>query len=100
MNLNEKVDKVEKELHEVSLATEIIKDLKAQVNKRTKINVILSIVIAILSCIIIGLIVFYFKHEAQYETINGEQTILDGRSGIVTYLENSSSGDIDYAKNN
>lgn len=100
MNLNEKVDKVEKEIKEVTLATELIKDLKAQVTRKNRINIILSVIIAILLCIIIGFIVFYINHEAQYETINGEQTILDGGDGIVTYLENSNSGGIDYGENN
>ena len=82
-------------MNEETLATEMLKELKAQSKRK-------DIIIIILIGVILAMIIGFFIFENQFETVTDtETTTVDGgENGIATYLENSESGDINYGKNN
>ena len=82
-------------MNEETLATEMLKELKAQSKRK-------DIIIIILICVIFAMIIGFFIFESQFETVaDTETTTVDGgEKGIATYLENSESGDINYGENN
>ena len=82
-------------MNEETLATEMLKELKAQSKRK-------DIIIIILICVILAMIIGFFIFENQFETVTDtETTTVDGgENGIATYLENSESGDINYGENN
>ena len=92
VEMKEEVENLKKEYQENSLATEMLRELKAQ-NKRQHITII------ILIAVIVAMIIGFFIYENQFETVSDE-TIVDGNNGTATYLENSNSGDINYGEDN
>lgn len=82
-------------MNEETLATEMLKELKAQSKRK-------DIIIIILIGVILAMIIGFFIFENQFETVTDtETTTVDGgENGIATYLENSESGDINYGENN
>lgn len=99
MSLRDKVVEMKEELEEVkkmsqenSLATEMLRELKAQ-NKRQHITII------VLITVVVAMIIGFFVFANQFELV-GEETTVDAGNGTATYLENSNSGDINYGENN
>lgn len=92
VEVKEEVENLRKEYKENSLATDLLKELKAQ-NKRQ------HIIIVILICVIVGMVIGFFIYENNFETVS-EETTVDGGNGTATYLENSNAGDINYGENN
>lgn len=78
-----------------TLATEMMKELKAQSKRK-------DIIIIILIGVILAMIIGFFIYENQFELVaDTETTTVDGgENGMATYLENSESGDINYGENN
>lgn len=78
-----------------TLATEMLKELKAQSKRK-------DIIIIVLIGVILAMIIGFFIYENQFEVVaDTETTTVDGgENGIATYLENSESGDINYGENN
>ena len=92
VEMKEKVENLKKEYQENSLATEMLRELKAQ-NKRQHITIL--VLIGVIIAMVIGFIIY----ESQFQTVS-EETTVDGGDGTATYLENSNSGDINYGENN
>ena len=92
VKMKEEVENLKKEYQENSLATEMLRELKAQ-NKRQHITII------VLIAVIVAMIIGFFIYENQFETVSDE-TIVDGNNGTATYLENSNAGDINYGEDN
>lgn len=98
MNIKDRVVEMKEEVEELkkdynnTLATEMLRELKAQ-NKRQHITII------ILIGVIVAMIIGFFIFVRQFEVV-GEETIVDSGNGTATYLENSNSGDINYGKDN
>lgn len=68
VEVKEEVENLRKEYKENSLATDLLKELKAQ-NKRQ------HIIIVILICVIVAMVVGFFIYENQFQTISEtEQT--------------------------
>ena len=78
-----------------TLATEMLREIKAQSKRK-------DIIIIILIGVILAMIIGFFIYENSYELVaDTETTTVDGgENGIATYLENSESGDINYGENN
>lgn len=78
-----------------TLATEILREIKAQSKRK-------DIIIIILIGVILAMIIGFFIFENQFEVVaDTETTTVDGgENGIATYLENSESGDIIYGEDN
>lgn len=78
-----------------TLATEMLREIKAQSKGK-------DIIIIILIGVILAMIIGFFIYENQFEVVaDTETTTVDGgENGIATYLENSESGDINYGENN
>ena len=78
-----------------TLATEMLREIKAQSKRK-------DIIIIILIGVILAMIIGFFIYENQFEVVaDTETTTVDGgENGIATYLENSESGDINYGENN
>lgn len=78
-----------------TLATEMLREIKAQSKRK-------DIIIIILIGVILAMIISFFIYENQFEVVaDTETTTVDGgENGIATYLENSESGDINYGENN
>ena len=78
-----------------TLASEMLKELKSQSKRK-------DIIIIVLIGVILAMIISFFIYENQFEVVaDTETTTVDGgENGIVTYLENSESGDINYGENN
>lgn len=92
VEMKEELEEIKKTNQENSLATEMLRELKAQ-NKRQHITIL--VLIGVIIAMVIGFIVY----ESQFQTIS-EETTVDGGNGTATYLENSNSGDINYGENN
>lgn len=92
MNIDEKVDKVEKEVQEVSFAMEMLKEMKKQ-NKRQHITII------ILISVIVAMIIGFLLYESQFETVDKSTILNSGNNGKATYFENT-RGDISYGIHN
>lgn len=90
--MKEEVENLKKEYQENSLATEMLRELKAQ-NKRQHITII------VLIAVIVAMIIGFFIFANQFEVV-GEETTVDGGDGTATYLENSNAGDINYGEDN
>ena len=75
-----------------TLATEMLKELKAQSKRK-------DIIIIILISVIFAMIIGFFIFENQFETVAEQTTVDGGENGIATYLEDSESGDINYGEN-
>lgn len=68
VEVKEEVENLRKEYKENSLATDLLKELKAQ-NKRQ------HIIIVILICVIVGMVIGFFIYENQFQTVSEtEQT--------------------------
>lgn len=78
-----------------TLATEMLREIKAQSKRK-------DIIIIILIGVILAMIIGFFIYENSYELVaDTETTTVDGgENGIATYLENSESGDIIYGEDN
>jgi len=78
-----------------TLATEMLREIKAQSKRK-------DIIIIILIGVILAMIIGFFIYENSYEVVaDTETTTVDGgENGIATYLENSESGDIIYGEDN
>ena len=78
-----------------TLATEMLREIKAQ-SKRWFIIAIIELII------IIATNAGWLIYESTFETVaDTETTTVDGgENGMATYLENSESGDINYGENN
>lgn len=76
-----------------TLATEMLKELKAQSKRK-------DIIIIILIGVILAMIIAFFIYENQFETVSEQTTVDGGENGVATYLENSESGDINYGEDN
>ncbi len=78
-----------------TLATEMLREIKAQSKRK-------DIIIIILIGVILAMIIGFFIYENQFEVVaDTETTTVDGgENGMATYLENSESGDINYGENN
>ena len=76
-----------------TLATELLRELKAQSKRWFVISVIELILII---CTNVGWLIY----NSQFEEITEQTTIDGGENGTATYLENSESGDIIYGENN
>ena len=88
------VENMEKQVHEQSLALEMLSELK----KTTKRWFLVSIILLIA---LVGTNVAWLIYESSFETVyEGETTTVDGGNGVATYLENSNSGDINYGESN
>lgn len=92
VEMKEELEEIKRTSQENSLATEMLRELKAQ-NKRQHITII------ILIGVIVAMVIGFFIYENQFETVS-EETTVDGGNGTATYLENSNSGDINYGENN
>jgi hypothetical protein len=92
VEMKEEVENLKKEYQENSLATEMLRELKAQ-NKRQHITII------VLIAVIVAMIIGFFIFANQFEVV-GEETTVDGGDGTATYLENSNAGDINYGEDN
>lgn len=85
VEMKEEVESLKKEYQENSLATEMLRELKAQ-NKRQHITII------VLIAVIVAMIIGFFIYEQQYETVteseSTEQHIEDiDNSENVTYTQ-------------
>ena len=88
------VKDMEKQVHEQSLALEMLSELKKSSKRWFVISIVLLIALVISN-------VGWLIYESSFDTvIEGETTTVDGGNGVATYLENSNSGDINYGKNN
>lgn len=87
MELKEEVNQLKKEVQEVSLAAEMLRELKKQ-NKRQ--HVIIIILIATIVAMGIG----FFIYESQFEVVDKETMINAGDNGEASYFEGT--GDINY----
>ena len=76
-----------------TLATELLRELKAQ-SKRWFIISVIELILII--CTNVGWLIY----NAQFENITEQTTVDGGENGTATYLENSESGDIIYGENN
>lgn len=88
------VKDMEKQVHEQSLALEMLSELKKSSKRWFVISIILLVALVISN---IGWLIYESSFETVYE---GETTTVDGGNGVATYLENSNSGDINYGENN
>ena len=88
------VENMEKQVHEQSLALEILSELKKSSKRWFVISIVLLIALVISN---VGWLIYKSSFETVYE---GETTTVDGGNGVATYLENSNSGDINYGENN
>ena len=88
------VKDMEKQVHEQSLALEMLSELKKSSKRWFVISIILLVVLVFSN---IGWLIYESSFETVYE---GETTTVDGGNGVATYLENSNSGDINYGENN
>ena len=88
------VKDMEKQVHEQSLALEMLSELKKSSKRWFVISIILLVALVISN-------VGWLIYESSFDTvIEGETTTVDGGNGVATYLENSNSGDINYGENN
>lgn len=88
------VKDMEKQVHEQSLALEMLSELKKSSIRWFVISIVLLIALVISN-------VGWLIYESSFDTvIEGETTTVDGGNGVATYLENSNSGDINYGENN
>ena len=88
------VENMEKQVHEQSLALEMLAELKKSSKRWFVVSIILLIAL-------VGTNVAWLIYESSFETVyEGETTTVDGGNGVATYLENSNSGDINYGENN
>lgn len=85
---------MEKQVHEQSLALEMLSELKKSSKRWFVISIVLLIALVISN---VGWLIYESSFETVYE---GETTTVDGGNGVATYLENSNSGDINYGENN
>lgn len=77
------VGNMEKQVHEQSLALEMLSELK----KTTKRWFVVSIILLIA---LVGTNVAWLIYESSFETVyEGETTTVDGGNGVATYLKNS-----------
>ena len=67
VEMKEEVESLKKEYQENSLATEMLRELKAQ-NKRQHITIL------VLIGVIIAMVIGFFIYEKQFQTISGEET--------------------------
>ena len=88
------VKDMEKQVHDQSLALEMLSELKKSSKRWFVISIILLVVLVFSN---IGWLIYESSFETVYE---GETTTVDGGNGVATYLENSNSGDINYGENN
>lgn len=88
------VKDMEKQVHEQSLALEMLSELKKSSKRWFVISIVLLIALVISN---VGWLIYESSFETVYE---GETTTVDGGNGVATYLENSNSGDINYGENN
>lgn len=92
--VEKKLNKVQKQFEENTLAFEMLRELKKSAKRK-------FIIIVILIIALIGTNVGWLMYNSQFEVVaDTEETIVDGGNGMATYLENSSSGDINYGKDN
>ena len=63
--VEEKLQKVEKKVEEDTLAMEMLKELKSQSKRK-------DVIIIILIGVILAMIIAFFIHENQYETVSEE----------------------------
>ena len=79
------VENMEKQVHEQSLAFEMLSEMKVE-NKRK--NVIIKILIALNLCFLIALVgsnAGWLIYESSFETVyEGETTTVDGGNGVAT----------------
>lgn len=88
------VENMEKQVHDQSLALEMLSELKKSSIRWFVISIVLLIALVISN-------VSWLIYESSFETVyEGETTTVDGGNGVATYLENSNSGDINYGENN
>ena len=93
-DLKGSVKDMEKQVHEQSLALEMLSELKKSSIRWFVISIVLLIALVISN-------VGWLIYESSFETVTeGETTTVDGGNGVATYLENSNSGDINYGENN
>ena len=88
------VENMEKQVHDQSLALEMLSELKKSSIRWFVISIVLLIALVISN---VGWLIYESSFETVYE---GETTTVDGGNGVATYLENSNSGDINYGENN
>lgn len=88
------VENMEKQVHDQSLALEMLSELKKSSKRWFVISIILLVALVISN---VGWLIYESSFETVYE---GETTTVDGGNGVATYLENSNSGDINYGENN
>ena len=88
------MENMEKQVHEQSLALEMLSELKKSSKRWFVISIVLLIALVISN---VGWLIYESSFETVYE---GETTTVDGGNGVATYLENSNSGDINYGENN
>ena len=88
------VENMEKQVHEQSLALEMLAELKKSSKRWFVISIVLLVALVVSN---IGWLIYESSFETVYE---GETTTVDGGNGVATYLENSNSGDINYGENN
>lgn len=88
------VKDMEKQVHDQSLALEMLSELKKSSIRWFVISIVLLIALVISN---VGWLIYESSFETVYE---GETTTVDGGNGVATYLENSNSGDINYGENN
>lgn len=88
------VKDMEKQVHDQSLALEMLSELKKSSKRWFVISIVLLIALVISN---VGWLIYESSFETVYE---GETTTVDGGNGVATYLENSNSGDINYGENN
>lgn len=93
-DLKGSVKDMEKQVHEQSLALEMLSELKKSSKRWFVISIVLLIALVISN---VGWLIYETSFETVYE---GETTTVDGGNGVATYLENSNSGDINYGENN
>lgn len=86
------VKDMEKQVHDQSLALEMLSELKKSSIRWFVISIVLLIALVISN-------VGWLIYESQWEEVTETQTV-DGGNGVATYLENSNSGDINYGENN
>ena len=93
-DLKGSVKDMEKQVHEQSLALEMLSELKKSSKRWFVISIILLVALVISN---VGWLIYESSFETVYE---GETTTVDGGNGVATYLENSNSEDINYGENN
>ena len=88
------VKDMEKQVHDQSLALEMLSELKKSSKRWFVISIVLLIALVISN-------VGWLIYESSFDTvIEGETTTVDGGDGMTTYLENSKAGDINNGENN